>query len=596
MNRSILIVICDFIITSMIYLNGGFSAIESPFQDGGGATVDRSTVDVIIAELENQRIELEAARKKLLEQAANERQNAARQQELDRISGELANTRSKLEFMERRARLNRQNAGPLKPTELQKELEEEIRKKNQAVAKYEQMRSELAASQENLRRNDVNLNKLQQQHSAALKELANRAASLENTQQKLSNAVGEVAKLNERITAREAELNRQRADLGSVRRALSNAENSANTYRKQLGNAENDLAYLRGRANAMEKELASTRDRLLASEKSIKAREIELASAQTRLENMQNVLKNAVSDLSATRQQLAGESARREQAQSQLAKLKGDYNAVSTKLQNAENKLRSDVLTRYERSARKLRLHIREKRLLRDRDEHNEFYLPTVAVNGKNYLISALRAIAGSRQNSSPLSEVVELQYLVSKPDSSSKSPVARLMGPIYVSSNDCRVALVEVPGKDVQPLNLLTKKELKQRGIHDLYLFKINNFGKDSTILDSRCSMSFESEDDYLYIRNGARVSSELKAEVGDLVLTKQGELAAIVVALEDYDFGRQQEARCFVFNELPDVAKLQQIGLTKPAGQSDYRQFSEKLNFWLEQAVPLDAKKRRR
>jgi hypothetical protein len=107
---------------------------------------------------------------------------------------------------------------------------------------------------------------------------------------------------------------------------------------------------------------------------------------------------------------------------------------------------------------------------------------------------------------------------------------------------------------------------------------------------------MSFESDDDYLYIRNGARVSSELKADVGDLVLTKQGELAAVVVALEDYDFGRQQEARCFVFNSLPDVTKLPKIMLTKPTGASDYRDFSDKLNFWLEQAKPLDEKKRRR
>ena len=70
MNRSILIVICDFIITSMIYLNGGFSAIESPFQDGGGATIDRSTVDLIVTRLEQQQVELENARKALLEASA----------------------------------------------------------------------------------------------------------------------------------------------------------------------------------------------------------------------------------------------------------------------------------------------------------------------------------------------------------------------------------------------------------------------------------------------------------------------------------------------------------------------------------------------
>ena len=64
----------------MIYLNGGFSAIESPFQDGGGATIDRSTVGMIIAELEDQRAELEAARRKLLETNVQKGSEAARVQ------------------------------------------------------------------------------------------------------------------------------------------------------------------------------------------------------------------------------------------------------------------------------------------------------------------------------------------------------------------------------------------------------------------------------------------------------------------------------------------------------------------------------------
>ena len=135
MNRSILIVICDFIITSMIYLNGGFSAIESPFQDGGGATIDRSAVNVIISELEKQRSELEKAREALLK-AANKAQDAqAQKQQAERIAAELANVRSKLEFMERRARLNRENIGPQTPAALQKELEEA--KRNLISAEYD---------------------------------------------------------------------------------------------------------------------------------------------------------------------------------------------------------------------------------------------------------------------------------------------------------------------------------------------------------------------------------------------------------------------------------------------------------------------------
>ena len=595
MNRSILIVICDFIITSMIYLNGGFSAIESPFQDGGGATIDRSAVDIIITELENQRAELEKARAELLKAASDAKISQAKVREAERISHELANIRSKLEFMERRARLNRENIGPQTPAALQKELEEEIRRKNLAQAKFEQLAAELAASKESLRRNDKSLGALQQQHNALLKELAVRSNSLENAQNKLSKAAGEVARLSERLTAKDVEIKHKDNDLAGTRKQLAVVQQTAQGYRKKINHVENELAFLRGRSNAMEKELASVKDRLQSSERSVKAREIELASAQTRLENMQNVLKNAVSDLTATRTRLAGESASREEAQTQLAKLKGDYNAVNTKLQNAESRLRSDVLKRYSQAAVKLNYKLRERRLLKDRLETSEKYLPAVNINGRNYIVSALNTFAGDRRNSAALSNVEELLYTVSAAGNNAAIP-EKLNGPVFVDNGDCRVALVETGVPQIQPLTVLTKSELKRRGIHDLYLFKTSSFGKDSTILDSRCSMSFESDDDYLYIRNGARVSSELKAEVGDLVLTKQGELAAIVVALENYDFDRQQEARCYVFGTLPDTAKLPQITLLKQAGGSGYREYCDKLNFWLEQAEKLNVKKRRR
>ena len=596
MNRSILIVICDFIITSMIYLNGGFSAIESPFQDGGGATIDRSAVNVIISELESQRAELEKARAALLQVSENTKDAQAKAKQAERISSELAQIRSKLEFMERRARLNRENSGPQTPAALQKELEEEIRKKNIAQAKYEQLTAELAASRENLRRNDKNLSVLQQQHNALLKELAVRSNSLESVQNKLSQTAGEAARLAERLSSREAEIRQQSNTLTATRKELANERVAAKGYRKKISHVENELAFLRGRSNAMEKELASVKDRLLASEKNVKAREIELASAQTRLENMQNVLKNAVSDLTATRTRLAGESADREQAMTQLAKLKGDYNAVNVKLQNAESKLRSDVLKRYSQSAVKLNYKLRENRLLKDRIESSEKFLPAVSIGNKNYLISALQTFAGYRQNSAALGNVTELEYANSAAAAGSKAVSKKINGPLFVEKGDCRVALLETSAPGIQPLTVLTKDNLKRRGIQDLYLFKTSSFGKDSTILDSRCSMSFESDDDYLYIRNGARVSSELKAEVGDLVLTKQGELAAIVVALENYDFDRQQEARCYVFNNLPEVNELSRISLEKQPGQQDYREFSDKLNFWLEQAERLNVKKRRR
>lgn len=596
MNRSILIVICDFIITSMIYLNGGFSAIESPFRDGGGATIDRSTVQMVIAELESQRVVLETERQRLLAERMAPGKEQTENARLEALTQELAQTRAKIEYMERRARLSRESAGPLSPAEIQKELEKEIAAKSLIRTQYEQLQEELQLYRENLRKTDANFATLQEQHATVLRELEARrnelevsGKTLEATRQQLGTTQNEAARLGERLTAREA-------DLTAARTALNNAETSVSDYRQRLGTAEADLAFLQGRSSAMEKELASTRDRIDSMQKNIKARDIELSATKTRLENMQNVLKNAVTDLSRARSDLAGENAKREEAQTALAQLKGDYTAVTAKLQNAEEKLRSDVLTRYTQAAVKLKQHVRESRFILDRNESGDLFLPAVKIGPKNYLISALRTLAAARENSSAFGEVTELNYQASRPDAGEKGDISRIGGPLLVEKSDCRVALLEVPEALAKPLTILTRDELKQRGIQDLYLFKAGSFGKDSTILDSRCSMSFESDDDYLYIRNGARVSSELKADIGDLVLTKQGELVGVVVALEEYDFGRQLEARCFVFGRQPDPASLPTIELTKPAGQDTYRDFSDKVNFWLDQARPLDARKRRR
>ena len=618
MNRSILIVICDFIITSMIYLNGGFSAMESNFRDGGGATIDHATVQSVLTELTRQRDMLDAERRRLMGD------KAARQDRLDEVTEQLARTRARIEFIERRARLTRENAGPLTAGEVQKELEEQIGRTTLVQTRYEQLEAELKRYREALEKGDSSFAALQSQHTSLLRELESRRQELEHRRTELENRTRdlearnqaldalraqfstsqqELAALTERLASREAELARRENDLTATRSALTGAKNSSDDYRRRLGTAESELAFLQGRSSAMEKELAASRDRLEALQKVVKTRDIELTSAKTRLENMERVLKNAVTDLSrtrdelsSTRDELSSESKLRQTAQTQLTQLRGDLNTVNAQLQNAEAKLRSDVLTRYTASTLRLRRSIREKRLLTDRNDTGELYLPAIKIGSRCYLISALRTIAGVQNNASNFGDITALNYQITVPEHAEQPGPSRLPGPILVEKSDCRVALLEVPANLVQPLPILTRDELKKRGIQELYLFKAASFGKDSTILDSRCSMSFESDDDYLYIRNGARVSSELKAEPGDFVLTKQGELVAVVVAQEEYDFGRQVEARCFTFGRLPDPAALPMIELNRLPGQNVYRDFSDKVNFWLEQAKPLDARKRRR
>ena len=86
------------------------------------------------------------------------------------------------------------------------------------------------------------------------------------------------------------------------------------------------------------------------------------------------------------------------------------------------------------------------------------------------------------------------------------------------------------------------------------MYLFKAGSFGHDGGSLEGRCSLSLKENDEYLYIRNGLETSSEAKAEEGDLVMTKEGGFAGIVVEVKRFENGRS-EAKCFVF---PDTFRL--------------------------------------
>ena len=77
---------------------------------------------------------------------------------------------------------------------------------------------------------------------------------------------------------------------------------------------------------------------------------------------------------------------------------------------------------------------------------------------------------------------------------------------------------------------------------------------------------MSMATDDGYLYIRNATNVSgAELKAEIGDIVMTKQGDFVGVVVAIENFDLNRKQEAKCFVFPNNPAPDQYRAVSLER-------------------------------
>ena len=99
--------------------------------------------------------------------------------------------------------------------------------------------------------------------------------------------------------------------------------------------------------------------------------------------------------------------------------------------------------------------------------------------------------------------------------------------------------------------------------------------FGRESVELDGRCSLDVSSDVPYIFIRNsGSR--SELKAEPGDLVLTREGDFAGIVVDNKARGFARGEEARAFVFADAKVWESPRLIPFDKPRDARYFDAFS--------------------
>lgn len=81
------------------------------------------------------------------------------------------------------------------------------------------------------------------------------------------------------------------------------------------------------------------------------------------------------------------------------------------------------------------------------------------------------------------------------------------------------------------------------------------------------------------MVIRNAGGRSSELAAAPGDFVLTRQGELAGVVVAVEKFDFNTKSEARVALFPADFNPSSATVIDLGKKAGSEYYGDFIEKM-----------------
>ena len=591
MNRAILIVICDFLVSAMLSMMTGMV----PAHTGGtGVGLDHQTTALLIAELRQRRQELTSAREQLRQARRKQGFDEERERQLRELTAQLADTLAKTEKLENQMKLKPESAGALTPEQLQARLDKEVQRRYQLRLEYDEARERVAELQHSLASTSGDLNKLNENYAAARQRLSDTRDRLDEAKEtlkereaKLDAASREIMKAREELAAREAALSGTRGQLSETKTALKEALTRTGEISQAKQQLEGDLSYTRGRLTAAERELAEARSQAERIRKLAAEREMERNEAKRQLAEMSAMLKNAVTELSQTKNELgktrevaANTGKELIVTQGKVERTNLELEQAQRQLSEAEKKLSTDVLARYSSAAIRLDIDVTEKRLFLNQHGGGRFFLPLVKLDGRSVMVNTFPVFAGNAYEPLNFTEIIRADYKVDSPDAPDSSAGIRLAGPILTLPDEPRVAAMEFNLAGRAPLEVMTIEKLKKRGLEELFLFKTSSFGKQSAGLAGRCSLDFTSGDRYLYIRNTGRgTGSELRAEPGDLVLTKEGDFVGVVVSIEKFDFGRREEAKCYVFSDAFSWKDAPAVPIGKQPGENGFERFGSEI-----------------
>lgn len=591
MNHSILIVICDFIVLSVLSLNSSLIMPTNGKFSAGLMLLDERTASQLIIKLTNRNAELEQRQRELKAAQAKARDTKAINQELKQVNRKLKETRAQLKMVKQTAK----NKG-LPSGVLGDRLAAEMKK-------YATIKAELLATSEKLNflhnkfkltaaKLDQTKNKLQ----LTKQQAAEQAQHLSATEQQLSTTKKQLGSLTKSLSLTNKALESTRSTLGGKVNALQQASTTITTLKTISQGTRISLSYTKGKLNATQEELQATKNDLAKTRNNLFSANVELINARKQLNSMKAILNKAVTalstkdkdikqkdqalaqtkvKLSTSLYKLNAAKSNLHQTLSNLKTTKSTLQQTNSRLKTVEQKLSSNVLEKYSQSTVVLSFAIKEDRVfMPDYNATNRWFTPLVSINGKTWLIGYFNTLTGIN-NISGHAKITELNYSIVQP--TGKNRVAKkLNGPLLALKDDPRACLIEAPAIKT-PMKALTFSELKARGIEDLYLFKSSTFGKKSGKLDGRCSLNLEPGHQYLHIRNSTRSTDAiLKAEPGDFVISKQGEFIGIVVAVKISNFGKKSEAKCFIMPDKTDLKKSITLPLQRGSGEKYYDLFA--------------------
>lgn len=611
MNRSILIVICDFLVLSAMSLSMG---LAKPSPAGAGTTESFRPVthEFLLEQLEkavqnqqnalgenvrlNEAMEetnqlLAALKKDMAEKAERlarmESQLAAAEDDSARRDAELFAQRKKAgELADSLARAEAMLGGMKKSMEEKsKELQGTqltLAERNAALKFAQKALDEKTAE---LKQSAAELSSKNAELARVLRIAEEKEAALAVTKKRAAEKEAALFQAELLAMERKTELERAKSEslvltdkLADSARDLKKEQESRVFMEGQLTRANEEIDELKRQAGTREVRLQEAETALHANRRLVDDLKAKMAEELLKQAKLRGELSDTSSKLRAqeSRAQLAEQTEK--EARARLVAKEEALRRTESDLERTSAMLRSDALTSYAASVRSLRMTLKNDRLFRDFTVDEKFYLPEIRWNGKVFLVGAVENVTGLLSRQTGYTRVAELAYTVAPAGRKAVStPPVQITEPLIAMGEDPRVCLLEMDSRmtaDAAPLDVMTADALRKRGVQNLTLFKSSRYGEGSAQLDGRCSMRPDT-DDFLLIRNSLRSSSEVPAAVGDFVVSREGQFVGVVVRVSVNSAEGRSEAWCRILPRQTDFSRAVRIPVVRKEGEEWFGSF---------------------
>ena len=598
MNRAILIVICDFLVSTMLSMMTGMVPVHT---GGTGVGLDEHTTRTLLADLAASQKELERVRAMLREAAKRAgSSNASQEAKLRELTEKLVENLRQQQKLKQQLRRDPETTGKLSPARLQAELEKELRRRMAAELTLRDRQEDLAGAraeahdlrqanlaagrelrqlaQENVKIQRENMKIQQEKIRIQQQNIDARQETARIQQQAAAAAVRLSAAERELAHSREAEA-RTAADLAGVRETLRQMNARLGEASRDTRELQQSLAFVTGKFNVAERSVADYKGQLTKLRRELARRELAVGEKDRQIFELKQLVRRNVTELSEARREV---TVTREKAVAAVEREK----AMKVRLEEAVRRSENNVLRNYGNAAVRVDVALDEERLMLDQHGGGTYYLPLVDFGGRHLLVGSLRQLAGGGGVPIIFNRITRLSYRLSAPAEGASS--REYTGALLSLPEERRVAALECsePPAGRTPLAVVTAEELRRRGLHNLYLFKSGSFGRESAELTGRCSLNPAEARAFLQIRNPERGASELRAEPGDFVLTREGDFVGVVIAEEQKDFGRFRQALVHLFPDREGAWRgAERIALSKPEGARYFEAFGERIRRLLDE-----------